>query len=342
MFNTSNIRISELQRFVNISKPGISKHFKDAKEGVVLSNKRIIGITPEAASAYIEKQTNLQFQRPSVTLSANLCGGVGKTTTIFNLAAALRRISSLKDEPIVLVDGDSQGSLTHLATNKKAADDEPVLIDYFEGKATIEDILCPIAENTFIVKSNLNSAFIDKVINRPGDIKKVMREFYTDLFEKLGGKTKIFQDHTPHLSNLFASSVTALYQLPENIVKNILIPLRGDNFALQGAKYILQEIEELKETYSFPQNGVRLHCYFSSLDRRISSSGIAMKNAMQDPIVSNYLCPVAIRYSAEIPKSIMNCTNLYEIYRKNNAADDYQDLLQYIYNTPNTNSPGGE
>ena len=331
MFDVSEVTISELQRYVGLSKPGISKYFKGLDAGVTKVNNRITGISPDAVATYLNNQTSYKFFRPSVTLIANLCGGCGKTTSFSSLTSALRRITSTKDEPIVLIDGDPQASFTHLVFGEKASDDESTLIDYIEGKASLDDILYKLNNNIYVVKSNLNSAYMDKALSRPADIKSAMKTFYLALFEHLGHKTKIFQDHTPQLSNLFASSVSALYQMPEEVICNILIPIRSDDFAIQGGKYILNEIAELKDTYSFSQDRVGVHCFFSALDRRISSSGEALKKAMSDEILSPFLCPVVIRYSSEVPKSIMNGSNIFTSGKKTNATDDYQDLLQYLF-----------
>ena len=332
MFNVDEIKISELQRYVDMSKPGISKHFKSTKNGVTLSdNNRVIGLSPDAVADFLQQQTKFKFFGPSITLFANLCGGCGKTTSLSSLSAALRRITSSKD-PIILIDGDSQASFTHLVCGKRAENDEKILIDYIEGNATLQDITHPVGNNIYLIKSNLNLAFLDKTLSRPSDIKRAMRDFYLDIFEKFGKNTKIFQDHTPQLSNLFASSICALYQMPDNILCNVLIPIRSDDFAIQGGKYIIDEITELQETYSFNKTKVNIHCFFSSLDRRISSSADALKKAMSDETLNNYLCPVVIRYSSEIPKSIMGGSNIFSSGKKNNVTDDYQDLLQYIFN----------
>lgn len=332
MFSVSEIKLGELQRYVNISKPAISKYLKSLEKGVTYSNNRIVGVSPEIATEFLKKQTKFKFSESSIILSANLCGGVGKTSSIYNLASSLRRVTSRETDPIVLIDGDSQGSFTYIMYGQRAEENELILIDYLENKASISDILHDLGSNVYFIKSNLNSAFLDKTLNKPADIKKAMKSLYQDIFSLLGENTKIFQDHTPQLSNLFASSLSALYQMPNVKNKNILIPIRSDDFAIQGAKYIINEINELVDTYSFNKNDINIHCFFSALDRRISTTGDAIKKAMSDDVIKEYLCPVVIRYSSEIPKSIMNRKNIFTDGKTNNATEDYQDLLQYIFN----------
>ncbi|MCE3239460.1 MAG: ParA family protein, partial [Gammaproteobacteria bacterium] len=210
----------------------------------------------------------------------------------------------------------------------------PILIDFLEGKASIDDILTEVKDNVWFVKSNLNQVWIDKVLSKPQDIKKGMLNFYEKIFAKLGKNTKIFQDHTPQLSNLFASSICALNQLDNSILKAVLIPIRSDKFAIQGADYILKEIDELTETFSL-QNTIEAHCFFSSIDKRVSTTAEALRIAGSKENIVRHLSSVVIRYCSEIPKSIMLSGNVYSSGKNSNAAEDYQDLLQYVFSYKN-------
>ena len=336
MMHVSRLKVSEVARITNTSRPLISRHFKRYNEDtdyVTRINNRMAGISPEAIEEYFKTVGLDYFYRPAILLSANLCGGVGKTTSIYNLGAALRRITG-RATPIVYVDGDSQGSFTSAVFGQPADNNEPILIDFLEGKASIDQILTEVKDNVWFVKSNLNQAWIDKVLSKPQDIKKGMLNFYKQVFAKLGNNTKIFQDHTPQLSNLFASSVCALNQLDNSILKAVLIPIRSDKFAIQGAHYILKEISELTETFSL-KDTIETHCFFSSIDKRLSTTAGALKIAASKEDILNHLSSVVIRYCSEIPKSMMASANVYSSGKNNKAAEDYQDLLQYIFNYKN-------
>jgi cellulose biosynthesis protein BcsQ len=332
--SVSQLKVSEVARITNTSSPLISRHFKKYNEDTVTrTNNRVTGISPEAVEEYFKSVGIDYFYRPAILLSANLCGGVGKTTSIYNLGSCLRRITG-KNTPIVYVDGDSQGSFTSVVFGQPADDKEPILIDFLEGKASIDDILTEVKDNVWFVKSNLNQVWIDKVLSKPQDIKKGMLNFYEKIFAKLGKNTKIFQDHTPQLSNLFASSICALNQLDNSILKAVLIPIRSDKFAIQGADYILKEIDELTETFSL-QNTIEAHCFFSSIDKRVSTTAEALRIAGSKENIVRHLSSVVIRYCSEIPKSIMLSGNVYSSGKNSNAAEDYQDLLQYVFSYKN-------
>ena len=330
MLKISQSKIRDLSKITGHSAPLISKYFKDFNEDKVTRvNNRIIGITPEAVEEYFTHIGLAYFYQPAVILSGNLCGGVGKTTGVQNLGIAWRRISNRK-RPLVYIDGDSQGSFTAITFGKQAEDDEPILIDFLEGKASIDDILTDLGDNIWFIKSNLNQVWIDKVLSKPQDIKKGMLRFYQAIFDKFGQEAVILQDHTPQLSTLFASSICALHQLNPSILKAVIIPLRSDKFAIQGGEYILKEIEELQDTFSL-ENNIDIHCYFSSIDRRVSTTSEALKVARNKETIVTHLSSVVIRYCSEIPKSINAASNVYSSGKNNHAAEDYQDLLQYIF-----------
>jgi cellulose biosynthesis protein BcsQ len=326
----SNMKISELAHLANVNKTIVSRYFKQAsEEEVTRTNNRVTGLSPEAVTKFLFEHNIKYFDKGSVILSANLCGGVGKTSGIYSLSACTRRIVDRKI-PIVIVDTDSQGSLTSSFFGSPASDNEPILIDFLEGQAKIKDILTDIGNNVWFIKSNLNQVYIDKILPKPSDIKKSMLSFYQGIFDHLGLKTKIFQDHAPQLSNLFASSVCALSQLDKSLLKAVIIPMRSDNYAIDGAEKILDEIEELQETFSLAAD-TEIHCFFSSIDRRISTTSKAMKAAQKKIKIMQYLSPVVIRYCSAIPKCIETHTNIYSSGKLNKASEDYQDLLQSIF-----------
>jgi cellulose biosynthesis protein BcsQ len=334
MINISKIKVSELAKIANQSNPTVSKKIREFdfnKDLIIKSTKgsKIIGLLPDAAEEYLEKSGIHLHQGPAVILSANVCGGVGKTTSVISLGTALRRICN-RSSPIVFVDGDSQGSLTSTFFKEPALDSEPILMDFLDKKVSIKQILTEMEENIWVVKSNLNQALLDKSIATPRDIKEKMFYFYQAIFNVLGEKTKIFQDHPPQLSCLFASSVCALHQLNNNVLKAIVIPIRGDRFALQGASHIIREVNEIKGIFNF-QGNLNMYCFFSSLDGRISATKETLEIAKTREDIARNLSGCAIRYCGKVPKSIVECNTIFAESKKSKAAEDYQELLSEIF-----------
>ncbi len=326
----SQIKVVELARITGMSVPTVSLFLKDKVDVSLLTRikNRIVGVSSEAAELFF-RQYDTSILRPSVFLIANLCGGVGKTTSAINVCFGLRRIIDRKTA-IVLVDGDAQGSATHQLCGEMATYDDKILVNYLEGNALLHEILTPIDDNMWVIRSNLNNASIEKLMVKPIDIKTRMLNLYTDIFKLLGTETKIVQDHHPDLSAFFASSVCALYQLPQNIAKAVLVPLRSDAFAICGGQKIVQEINELAETFSFSVK-IPIHCYFSNMDRRIPTSGKALQIAATKEEIMKHLSTIVIRYSDQVPKSLHSHSHIYVSGKKSKIMEDFNDLLISLF-----------
>ena len=332
--NVNEITITELSEITGLKKPQISLALKEySDKEVTRVNKRITGISPNAVEKFLLENEIDIFTSGIVTLVANLCGGVGKTTSVFALAAAMRRTTNLKTA-VIMIDGDSQGSLSSLASGGRADDEDPTLVDYLEGKARLNEILTDLGDNVWIIKANLSLVILDKFLQKPKETKEKILRLYNDIFKKFGPTTKIIQDHGPQLSNLFASSICALHQLPLDILKTVLVPIRSDEFAIQGAEIIIEEIDDLKQTFGLNDNDVEIRCFFSNIDKRVGSTAKAIKAASDKELILEHLCESAIRYSAEIPKSIMDGVNIFDSTKaKTKASQDYSQLLVEIFGT---------
>lgn len=330
MIQVSEVKLSELARNTSHDKSIISRYFKNHPDSMVTRvNNRIVGISPEAANEYFSSVGLSYFDKAAVILLANICGGVGKSTGTNNITAGLRRITN-RDTPIIAIDGDPQASFTKHVFKEKAPDNALLLIDFLEGRASIDDILTPLDNNIWFLKSNLNQAFIERVLSKPQDIKNGMLQLYKAIFDKFGSKTKVIQDHNPSLNTILASSICAIHQLNPSILRTLLIPMRSDDYAVTGAQNVLRELKILKETFSL-LGSINVHCYFSSMDSRISTMASVLEKANEDKEIVKYLSTVGVRFSDEVHKSINNKTNVYTKNANNKAAEDYNELLHFIF-----------
>ena len=330
MIETCEVKLSEISKITGHDKSIISKYFKNLPEGMVTRvNNRIVGVSPEGANDYLVNTGLAHFNRGAVILLANICGGVGKTTGTHNIAAGLRRLTS-RNDPIVIIDGDPQASLTKHIFKEVPPNNTLLLIDFLEGRATIDDILIQLNNNIWFLKSNLNQSFIERVLSKPQEIKNGMLRFYQSIFDKLGNKTKIIQDHNPSLNIVLASSICAIHQLESSILTTLMVPMRGDDYAITGAQNTLRELKSLKETYSFTTS-INLQCYFSSMDSRISTMASVLNKANEDKELVKHLSSVGIRFSDDVHKSINERRNVYTKNPSNKAVEDYNELVNNIF-----------
>jgi chromosome partitioning protein len=184
--------------------------------------------------------TGYRFPRPPETrilTVANQKGGVGKTTTTVNLAAALAQ-SGMR---VLVLDIDPQGNAsTALGVDHHA--DIPSLYDVIVDGRPLRDVLqtCPEVDNLWCAPATIDLAGAEielvTMVARETRLQKALQEF---LYERSVSDEPpidyIFIDCPPSLSLLTVNAFVASGE--------VFIPIQCEYYALEGLSQLLKHVE---------------------------------------------------------------------------------------------------
>lgn len=173
---------------------------------------------------------------PRIIAIANQKGGVGKTTTSINLAAALAE----KGKRVLLVDIDPQGNASTglgIEQNKR----KNTAYDLIAGDAQLEDVIqdTEIAGLGIIpATTDLSSADIELFSNEKRSflLHDALRQPAIDGYQL----DYVLIDCPPSLNLLTVNAMVAAH--------SVLVPLQSEFFALEGLSQLMLTIREVRQS----------------------------------------------------------------------------------------------
>jgi len=214
----------------------------------------------------------------------NQKGGVGKTTTVINLAAGL----TMKGKKILVIDLDPQGNATTGLGLSNATSSDQTIYNVLNGNKKISEVIQHTSfENLDLISSNVDLSGIE--VETAGDSRRALKlkdELTLILNNSEPSYDYIIIDCPPSLSLLTIMALVASDAL--------VVPLQTEFFALEGLTQLMKTIERIKSNLNpnLDIRGILLTMY----DKRNKLSGeveTEARNYFKDKV-----------YSTAVPRNV--------------------------------------
>ena len=166
----------------------------------------------------------------------NQKGGVGKTTTVINLAAGL----TTKGKKILVIDLDPQGNATTGLGLSNNDNSDRTIYSVLNGTRKVSEVITKTnIENLDLITSNVDLSGLE--VETAGDTRRafILKEQITAyLNDSRGLYDYVIIDCPPSLSLLTIMALVAS--------NSLVVPLQTEFFALEGLTQLMKTIERIK------------------------------------------------------------------------------------------------
>lgn len=242
---------------------------------------------------------------------SNQKGGVAKTTSALNTAAALIR----QGRRVLAVDLDPQGNLTFATGYNERITDVFNLLEAFTGEAEPEECMRHI-NGLDLFSIGLRATAADMMFTQVGReylLKNILEEYQEDY-------DFCIIDTAPSLNILTVNALTA--------ADYVIIPFTVDTFALQGMVQLQGFIENVQR---YTNKDLKLLGMVRTVyDPHLKSTKVlkGAVNMARDSFHSEIITD--IRKCADIGKAQISRQSIFDYSEKSRAAEDYMILAKRI------------
>ncbi|EEJ53268.1 ParA family protein [Mobiluncus mulieris] len=175
-----------------------------------------------------------QLTQNHVVAVANQKGGVGKTTTVANVAVALAQ----RGVKVLVVDSDPQGNAS-TALGIEHTVGTPSLYEVMAGKKVLQDVAqpCPDEPSLLVVPATVDLAGIEMEL-ADDEERAYYLQLVLDTYLEDHQGTLVLIDCPPSLGLLTLNAFCA--------ARWVLIPVQAEYYALEGISLLTDTVEKIK------------------------------------------------------------------------------------------------
>jgi len=244
----------------------------------------------------------------------NQKGGVGKTTSVLNVGAALAN----KGYKVLLIDLDPQGNLSQSFLQEQSSD---TIFTILMKECKLEEVLIQVKENLLLVPCNAKFANFERQFAADADSQYILADFVEDIEKAFPNQLDFIIFDTPPALGLI--TLNALVACNE-----VFVPMNSQEFSLTGLEAVSDVVQRVKKRAK-PELDIKGIFFTQHNPRKYISRN--MEETLSN-VYPGMLLKTFIRKNVALEESPSLKQDVFMYAADSNGAKDYNNLTEEILN----------